>query len=453
MNLTGKNIAILGAGRSGLGAAKLALKLGGIPVVFDDGGSKNIDKVLEDFEREGVTTVLGLDDAKKACEITRFDLAVISPGLDASWPLPQLFNDSGIPLIAEIEFAWRELSDTPIVAITGTNGKTTTTELLQRVFNGCGKRTIACGNYGLALSEVAFSGEKYDVLMVEVSSFQLETITSFQPKVVIWLNFAPDHLDRYPNNDAYFAAKKRVFEFMGVDDFAIIRAGETFDVSIPKISFTTDDNVKADFTLRDEAIWFRGVRVASVSKFPLIERHNIENQMAVIATGWYMGLTFEGMLKALEGYSPAKHRCELVRTIQGRRYINDSKSTNLHALETCLKSQDESVVLIAGGKEKGLDYLSFRPLLAEKVTTLVVIGEIAEKLCELFSDIVPCHQAASVQEAVSLASAMARPLQSIVFSPGTSSFDMFSGYVERGNVFCEAVMALPEINQLEKSIN
>lgn len=415
-------------------------------MVFDDGDPKKLEKALRDFQQEGITFVMGLDQARQACQTTRFDLAVVSPGLDASWPLPRIFVSSGIPLIGELEFAWRELKDIPMVAITGTNGKTTTTELLERVFNGCGKRTIACGNYGLALSEVACSGEEYDVLMVEVSSFQLETITSFRPTVALWLNFAPDHLDRYPNNEAYFAAKKRIFDYMESGDLTVIRAGEPFEVSTRKLTFSTERDVKADFELRDHAIWFRDQRLAAVSELPLQERHNIENEMAVLAAGWSLGLKFEEMLIALSGYEPAKHRCELVRVLHGRRYINDSKATNLHALETCLKSQDDSVILIAGGKEKGLDYQPFKPLLKEKVDALVTIGEIADKLCDLFSDIVPCHQAASVHEAVVLATSLAKPDQSIVFSPGTSSFDMFSGYVERGNVFRAAVMALPDAN-------
>lgn len=444
MDLTGQKIAILGAGKSGLGAAKLALKLGATPVVFDDGDPKKLEKAVSDLQREGIASVIGLEEARAASRTHRFDLAVISPGLDASWPLPRIFFNAGVPLIGEMEFAWRELKDTPVVAITGTNGKTTTTELLERVFNGCGKRTIACGNYGLALSEVACSGEKYDLLTVEVSSFQLETITSFHPKVTLWLNFAPDHLDRYPNNDAYFAAKKRIFDYMEPDDLTVIRAGESFAVSTRKLTFTTTGEAGADFVLRDNAIWFRGVCIADVATLPLQERHNIENEMAVLAAGWSLGLEFEQMLGALAGYEPARHRCELVRVLRGRRYVNDSKATNLHALETCLKSQDESVVLIAGGKEKGLDYVPFRPLLVEKVGALITIGEIAEKLYALFSDIVPCYRAASVQEAVVLATTVAKPNQSIVFSPGTSSFDMFSGYVERGNVFREAVMALPD---------
>ncbi|MEY4483340.1 MAG: UDP-N-acetylmuramoyl-L-alanine--D-glutamate ligase, partial [Verrucomicrobiota bacterium] len=273
MTLTGHKIAILGAGKSGLGAARLALKLGAIPVVFDDGDPEKLEKAVVGFQREGITSVIGLDEARAACQSDRFELAVVSPGLDASWPLPRLFVTAGVPLIGELEFAWRELKDTPVVAITGTNGKTTTTELLERVFNGCGKSSIACGNYGLALSEVACSAEKYDVLMVEVSSFQLETITSFHPKVALWLNFAPDHLDRYPNNEAYFAAKRRIFDFMEPDDLTVIRAGESLDTATRKLTFTTNSAVKADFELRDDAIWFRDLHVSDVSALPLQERH------------------------------------------------------------------------------------------------------------------------------------------------------------------------------------
>lgn len=443
MESPGKHIAILGAGRSGLGAARLARRQGDVPVVFDEGNPATLRKAVEDLEREGFRAVLGLEAAREACQNGKFALAVTSPGLDAGWPLPRVFTDAGIPLIGEMEYAWRSVSRIPVVGITGTNGKTTTTEILERLFNGCGRKTIACGNYGHALSEVAVSGAKYDVLTVEVSSFQVETITSFRPTVALWLNFAPDHLDRYPDNEAYFAAKKHIFDYMKEEDFAIIRAGESLGELRPKtITFTTDAGVPADFQLSGGQVLFRGEVVAQVSDLPLQERHNIENQMAALGAGWAMGLKFGDMVAALQGYAAARHRCELVAEVDGRRYINDSKATNLHALETCLKSQDHPVVLIAGGKEKGLDYTPFRPLLREKVSALVTLGEIGEKLAEQFSDLVPCRRVATVPDAVIAATEMARPGQAIVFSPGTSSFDMFSGYVERGNVFRDAVMNL-----------
>ena len=445
MELSGKHIAILGAGRSGLGVARLARKMGATGIVFDDGDPAKLEKAVRDFAAEGIACVVGIEAAKKAALGQRFDFVITSPGLDAAWPLPRVFTDAGVPLMGEMEFAWRALSHIPVVAITGTNGKTTTTEIMERMFTGCGRSTIACGNYGLALSEVAASGQAYDVLTVEVSSFQLETISTFRPKVALWLNFAPDHLDRYPDREAYYAAKVRIFDYMTEEDFAVIRAGESLPPLRPQvITFTTEPGVAADFQLEGDEIVFRGERIASVHQLPLQERHNIENQMAALGAGWCMGLTFEQMVPALAGYEPARHRCEIVRVVNGRRYINDSKATNLHALETCLRSQDEPVVLIAGGKEKGLDYAPFRPLLRDKVTAMVTIGEIGEKLSALFSDIVPSRRAATVQESVVVATEMARPGQSIVFSPGTSSFDMFSGYAERGNVFRDAVMQLRE---------
>jgi UDP-N-acetylmuramoylalanine--D-glutamate ligase len=443
MDLKGQHLAILGAGRSGLGAAKLARKHGATCVVFDDGEPAKLTRAVADLGAAGFACLIGLDQAKLAAAESRFDLCVTSPGLDAGWPLPRVFTDAGVPLIGEMEFAWRALKHIPVVGITGTNGKTTTTELIERMLTGCGKSTVACGNYGLALSEVAAGEVSYDVLTVEVSSFQLETITSFRPKVALWLNFAPDHLDRYPANDAYFAAKRRIFDYMTNDDFAVTRAGEPLGVLAPRtITFTTEDGVAADFQLEDGVVTFRGERVCGVTELPLRERHNVENEMAALGAGWCLGLKFPAMVKGLAGYNPAQHRCELVRVVNGRRYINDSKATNLHALETCLKSQDHPVVLIAGGKEKGLDYSPFRPLVRAKVSAIVTIGEISQKLTDLFSDLVPCRSAKTVPDAVHVATELAAPGQTVVFSPGTSSFDMFSGYAERGNVFRDAVNSL-----------
>jgi len=454
MDLTGQHIAILGAGRSGLGAARLARKLGGLPVVFDQGTPAAMQKAVDAMAAENLSCVLGLEAATQAVTETSFALAVISPGLDARWPLPAIFTAAGVPIIGEIEFAWRPLRTVPVVGITGTNGKTTTTELLERLLNSCGRCTIACGNYGHALSEVAYSGENYDVLTVEISSFQLETITTFQPKVALWLNFAPDHLDRYPDEKAYYDAKVRIFDYMTADDIAVVRAGENVgQIKAKIITFTTQAGVEADFMLEGETILFRGEAIGRTSQLPLQERHNVENEMAALGAGWALGLTFPEMLAGLAGYEAAHHRCELVKTVNGHAYVNDSKATNLHALESCLKSQDAPVVLIIGGKEKGLDYGPFRPLLKEKVTALVTIGEIGEKLATLFRDTVPTRSAATVPDSVRVATEMAAPGQAIVFSPGTSSFDMFSGYVERGNVFRDAVLALPEqLNPQEISL-
>ena len=442
-NLSEKNVAILGAGRSGLGAAKLARKLGAKPVIFDEGDEMKLKGAVDELTKNSFSAVLGLEKAKAAIVTTTFTLAVTSPGLDASWPLPRAFSDAGVRLIGEIEFAFQN-TDVPVCAITGTNGKTTTTELVAHILNACGHKTVPCGNYGHALSEVVAAEQKFDMLTVEVSSFQLETVTTFHPQVSVWLNFAPDHLDRYPNLEAYRKAKLRVFENQTAQDWAIVRLGEDVGAIKPqRISFTTERGAdEADFIYCDEAIFFRGSRIAGTRDTKLRGRHNMENLMAALAVGWTRGLAFDAMMNAAATYEPAAHRCELVRIFEGHEFINDSKATNLHALEACLKSQDTPVVLIAGGKEKGLDYLPLRPLLAEKVTALVTLGEIAEKLSASFSDIVNCRTVGTVEEAVRVALDMASPNQAVLFSPGTSSFDMFTGYTQRGEAFRGAVLAL-----------
>ena len=429
----GKHFAILGAGRSGLGAAKLACLHGAKATVFDEGDPAKI-------KTGGFPAVLG--DAAKSIVVRpgEYDLAIISPGLDAGWPLPMKFTDAGVPLTGEMEFGFT-LTDVPMVGITGTNGKSTCTELIAALFNGAGRSSIPCGNHGLALSELVASGEKYDVLSLEISSFQLETISTLRPKVSIWLNFAPDHLDRYPDVEAYYKAKVRIFENQTADDWAVIRAGENVgEIKAKRVTFSSETD--ADFTYRGGAFFHQQRQIGDASHLKLRGRHNMENILAAMAAGWLLGLGFDGMMQTLAGYEPPRHRCELVRVLNDREYINDSKATNLHALESCLRSQDRPMVLIAGGKEKGLDYTPLRETIPGRVQAMVVIGEIAGSLERGFSDLVPCKRAEDMADAVRLATELSRPGDAIVLSPGTSSFDMYTGYAQRGDVFREAVLSL-----------
>jgi UDP-N-acetylmuramoylalanine--D-glutamate ligase len=311
------------------------------------------------------------------------------------------------------------------------------------MLNGCGKRSLPCGNHGTALCEVIVSDESYDQLALEVSSFQLETISTFKPHISLWLNFAPDHLDRYPDESAYFAAKFRVFENQTAEDFAIMN---TLDIErlgplTPKI-ITFSANGSADFEYRDGQFLHQSKIVGDASKIRLRGRHNMENILATLATGFVLGLPFASMLSAIEAYEPPKHRCELVREVNGVEFINDSKATNLHALESCVKALDQQLVLIMGGKEKGLDYAPLREAIPGKVHSIVTIGEIGSKLCAQFSDLVPCQQATDMSDAVQRAASLAKSGEAVVLSPGTSSFDMYSGYAERGEHFRRAVFAL-----------
>lgn len=279
--------------------------------------------------------------------------------------------------------------------------------------------------------------EPPSVAALEVSSFQLETVVDFHPDVVIWLNFSEDHMDRYATLQAYKDAKLRVFENLGSDDHVVVRAGE--DVGEFKASVATfSTEVEADYTLQDGWICEAGEKVIDLSTTQLRGLHNAENAMAAYAACSFFGVKANDVNEALRGFAPPLHRCELVRTLDGVEYINDSKATNLHALDSALRSQSRRVVLIAGGKQKGLDYTELLPRLESSAKGVVVFGEIAQQLYDTFqslSDTVTAEMATSLEDAVSQARDMAEHGDTILFSPGTSSFDMFSGYEERGDCF------------------
>jgi UDP-N-acetylmuramoylalanine--D-glutamate ligase len=433
MRFASQHFAILGAGRSGLGAARLARLHGAEVTIFDEGDKA---KQVEDFH-----CVLGQAARDLVVEPGKFQQVIISPGLDEHWPLPKKFADAGVPLVGETEFAFH-LTDVPMVAITGTNGKSTCTELIARLFNGCGMKSLPCGNHGVSLSEVVASDVRYDVLALEISSFQLETIRDFRAKATLWLNFAPDHLDRYPDMESYFAAKARVFENVTADDVAIVRAGESVSSGAAQRWTFSAYGEEAGYTYSAGSFYHLGEEIGSAGGLKLRGKHNMENVLAALMTGRVFGLQYSSMLKAMESYEPPRHRCELVRTLHDREYINDSKAIYLHALEACLRSQERPIVLIAGGKDKELDYTPLRAELNGQVRAMVLIGEIAEQLKQTFGDLLPCQCATDMADAVRLATEVSQAGDAIILSPGTSSFDMYTGYAQRGDVFREAVNAL-----------
>ena len=437
---SGKRAAVLGAGLSGSAAALLLRDEGAEVTVLDSADERRLLKsTIENLRANGVRVVTG--DAAETDDAA-YDLVVLSPGIDPASRLASHFAAKNAELIGELELGWRA-TQLPVVAVTGTNGKTTTTELIAQMLNGCGQRTIACGNIGKPLCEVARSQTQFDVLTVEVSSFQLETIRQFKPQVSIWLNFAPDHLDRYRSVAEYRTAKLRIFENQTSEEFAIVHAGE----NLPKIQSRTitfsayaDD---ADFRFAEGAIFYRDERVLRVSKTKLRGSHNIENLMAALGAGLARGLSFEQMVPPLSAYEPRPHRCEFVREVGGVAFINDSKATNLDAVEKALLAQTKPVVLLAGGKDKGFNFEPLRDLVAQKVRSVVLIGEMAERICTDWSGAVPCEIAESLAEAVDRARSLAQPGEVVLFSPGTSSFDMFKSYVDRGDQFRALVQALP----------
>ncbi len=438
---TGQHFAILGAGRSGLGAARLARLQGAEVTVFDEGEPERLRAALTRLQDEGFRCVAGQPARDLVVAPGAYDLVILSPGLDAGWPLPRKFAEAGVPLTGEMEFAFG-LTRVPLVGITGTNGKSTCTELVAAIFNGCGIASVPCGNHGMSLSEVVAGGADQGVLALEVSSFQLETIRDFRARVGIWLNFAPDHLDRYPDLGAYFAAKARIFENARADDVAIVRAGETVDTGAAQRVTFSAYGAEADYTCRDGRFFHRGTEIGSAAGLRLRGRHNYENVLAALAAGRVFGLEFADMLRAVAAYAPPAHRCELVREHDGREYINDSKATNLHALEACLGAMDRPLVLIAGGKDKQLDYRPLRAALAGRVRAIVCLGEIGPALQAVFADLLPCRLATDMADAVRQAADLSQPGDSIILSPGTSSFDMYTGYAQRGEAFRAAVNAL-----------
>jgi UDP-N-acetylmuramoylalanine--D-glutamate ligase len=441
VNYQGKKTAVLGAGLSGTAAAILLRSEGALVTVLDSAEEKTLLKsTIENLRGRGIEVRCGPEAEKDS---SSYDFAVLSPGIDPISPLATNFSSRNIETMGELELGWRSVN-VPVIAITGTNGKTTTTELLAQMLNACGQRTIACGNIGKPLCEVVLEQRDLDVLTVEVSSFQLETIRTFRPSISLWLNFAPDHLDRYRSVAEYRAAKLRIFENQTAGDVAVVNGGET----LPKIAARTvtfsayADH--ADFRLEGGSIAYQNTPVLRMADTKLRGSHNIENLMATLAAGLARGLSFKQMLPPLCAYEPRPHRCEFVREIGEVIYVNDSKATNLDAVEKGLLAQNKAVILIAGGKDKGFTFETLRPLVSEKVRAAILIGEMAARIARDWEAAVPCEIAYSLADAVERAHAIAKPGEVVLFSPGTSSFDMFKSYADRGDQFRALVHALPK---------
>ncbi len=421
MRYKNQNIAVLGAGLSGTAAALLLSSEGAQVTVLDSAEEKNLLKsTIDSLRAQGIRVICGTAADEDS---STYQLAVLSPGIDPASRLAREFSSRKIDIIGELELCWRSC-EIPVIAITGTNGKTTTTELLAQMLNACGQRTIACGNIG--------------------KSFQLETIRRFHPSISLWLNFAPDHLDRYRCVADYRAAKLRIFENQTGDDVAVVNAIEKVP-GIPARTITFSAYIdQADFRLSEGAIVYRNETVLRLSDTKLRGLHNIENLMATLAAGMARGLSFREMVPPLSAYEPRPHRCEFVRELGGVGYVNDSKATNLDAVEKALRAQSKPVILIAGGKDKGFTFDPLRALVKEKVRSTILIGEIAESIRSSWSGAVTSEIANSLADAVERAHAVAKPGEVVLFSPGTSSFDMFKSYADRGDQFRALVRALPK---------
>ena len=429
-----KHVAVFGAGRSGRAAAALAIREGALVSIWDERGPEAFNDIAPGVEIHPHFSVKDAEDFSA-------DLIVISPGIDTYSPLVQAFAKKA-PIIGETELA-SNYYEGGIIGITGTNGKTTTTELVSRILAHAGLGGTPCGNYGAPLSEVLLSPNVPAAIALELSSFQLETIEDLRPQVAIWLNFAPDHMDRYPTVEAYKQAKLNIFKNQTEEDAVVTRYGEEIGKLRPKVITFSTETREADF-YSDGITIMQGGRVLLdlEAETSLRGLHNAENAMAAMAACMAYGIDPSLIPTALSGYAPPPHRCELIRTLDGVEYLNDSKATNLHALQCGLRSQRRPVVLIAGGKDKGLDYSAILTTLAKQAVAVVTFGQIARPLAALFNSVVPTTPVGTLEEAVRTSRSLAPRGSTILLSPGTSSFDQFTGYEQRGDTFRDLVHQL-----------
>lgn len=436
MNVTGKKVIVLGLGVSGMEVAKLLKEKGADVLVRDNGSSPALDQRAAELRRLGVAVETGPQVKNTA----QFDLGVLSPGIDPKVPLVETLRQARLPLLGELEMAYR-FCECPIVAITGTNGKTTTTELIAEVFRSSGKRTIASGNIGTAFSAAVRESANLDVMVLEVSSFQLEHIVEFRPRISVHLNLTPDHLDRYKTMEEYGAAKEEIFRNQTEDDFAVVNANLNLKPFRAKKVTISAFGLPADYQLIDGRLLARGKEVCRQDQTNLHGPHNAENLLAALAVADLYDVPRDCVLDAFTRYRPRPHRCEKVAEIDGVLYLNDSKGTNIDAVEKALLASHRPVVLIAGGKDKGIDFTGLRALLREKVKAAVLIGEMQEKMYQTWHTAIPCYRSGTLPEAVDQAQKLATKGDCVLFSPGCSSFDMFRNYEERGDVFRQAVLA------------
>ncbi len=431
--LEDERVVVLGAGRSGVAAANLAVARGAEVRLFDT----RVDPQPTGLDER--VTVIGGATPESGVSIFS-DYLVLSPGVDTYGELVKAFSKNTMELLGELELGYRYYDGT-CIGITGTNGKTTTTELVAHLINKLGHTAEPCGNHGVPLSELVLKGAP-EYAVVEISSFQLETISTFRSAVSLWLNLAPDHLDRYPDMEAYRAAKERIFEPLLPSDWKITRYEEGFSFPESHLTFSAFSS-DADYRYENGMILRAGETDVDLSETRLRGLHNVENAMAALATVRCLGLEWTAPPAVLlQDYYPPEHRCEWIRDLDGVGYINDSKSTNLHSLETAISAFDRPLVLIVGGKQKGLNYKELKGKLAKSIKLCLTIGEIGPDLARIFSDEVESRFCDSLENAVSEARSFAVDGDYVLFSPGTSSFDMYANYMERGEAFRKVVMGL-----------
>ncbi|MEW6191728.1 MAG: UDP-N-acetylmuramoyl-L-alanine--D-glutamate ligase [Bacillota bacterium] len=441
MKLKGKRVLVVGAGRSGIAAARFLAAKGAAVTLTDIKPEPELAPVTA----FGVETCFGAYP-----EVAGYDLLVVSPGVPLTEAPVVEARTRGIEVIGELELAYR-FARAPIVAVTGTNGKTTTTALTGEIFRAAGKRTLVAGNIGVPLVAAVEDYGPEDVIVAEVSSFQLETAVFFRPRVAVILNVTPDHLDRHRTLAEYAAAKARIFARQTAEDTTVLNADDPVVAAMAAASrarvlfFSRKHNLKRGvFIQQGRAVVQQNgqlVEVCDAGTIRIPGTHNLENALAATAAATALGVPVPVIGKVLQEFPGVAHRLEFVAEIGGVRYVNDSKGTNPDAAIKALEAYPQPVVLIAGGRNKGSDFSGFAAKMKQKVRALVVLGESAGEIAAAAhaAGIEPVFKAASLEEAVYVARDAARPGDVVLLSPACASWDMFKNYEERGELFKKTV--------------
>lgn len=448
MELHNKKCLVVGAGKSGTAAARFLNERGARVALNDSKPLESWSDEASALKSEGVGLLAG--DAPSWL-LDQIELVVASPGVPVKSIPIRYAERAGAEVIGEIELAARFLKGR-IVAITGSNGKTTTTTLVGELFRQAERRTLVGGNIGTPLVSLVAESNDKTWTVAELSSFQLETTKDFRPHVAAVLNVTPDHMDRYESLTDYAAAKHRIFRNQTAEDFAVINDDDALiaswaqGLSANVIRFSSTRELANGIFLRNGKIVMRhesGERTLHNAKdMRLRGRHNIENVMAAFAIGCAAGLPLESMSETVRAFPPVEHRLELVAKINGVEYYNDSKATNVDAAVKAVEAFADSackLVLIMGGRGKGAPYAPLAPLLAARARALVTIGEDAPRIHDELGDAVATERADSLADAVRLARTLAQPGDAVLLAPACASFDMFDSYEHRGRVFKEEV--------------
>ncbi len=451
MDVKGKRVLVVGLGKSGVASALFLESRGARVTVSDAKSEDQLRNEIPALLDRGITVETGKHGERTFRDQ---DLIVVSPGVPQDVPPLQHARRLGIPVIGEIELTARFLRG-HIVAITGSNGKTTTTTLTGEVIASGGRQTLVGGNIGTpAITFVEHSSAETWVVL-EISSFQLESIESFRPHIAAILNVTPDHLDRHGSMENYVAAKRRIFENQTAEDYAVLNADNPITRSMAEglkpqvLWFSRLAEVERGAFVRDGKIFFRDGRLTEV--LPLAEialkgAHNVENVLAAVAIGMAAGVEAAAIRRAVKDFRAVEHRLEYVDTLRGVQYFNDSKATNVDATIKALQSFPANIHLILGGKDKGSDYTELNPLLAERVKRVYTIGAAAAKIESQIGSTVPVTSAQTLEAAVRKAADLAVEGDIVLLAPACASFDQFASYEERGRVFKSLVQSLAALH-------